>query len=64
MDSLTKSARFITIRETYYASQLVKIFQKESVRLHGTLVSIVSDRDPFFTSHFWKGFKRVLSVPS
>nr|GEX58544.1 hypothetical protein [Tanacetum cinerariifolium] len=33
------------------------IFQQEIVRLHGTPTAIVSDRDPGFTSHFWKGLQ-------
>ena len=58
VDRLTKSAHFLAIRETYSASRLAEIFQQEIVRLHGTPVSIVSDRDPRFTSHFWKGFQK------
>nr|GEV72975.1 hypothetical protein [Tanacetum cinerariifolium] len=30
----------------------------EIVRLHGTLTSIVSDRDPRFTSYLWKGLQK------
>nr|GEU66519.1 hypothetical protein [Tanacetum cinerariifolium] len=32
--------------------------QQEIVRLHGTPTSIVSDRDPRFTYHFWKGLQK------
>nr|GEY74195.1 putative reverse transcriptase domain-containing protein [Tanacetum cinerariifolium] len=39
----------------YSVSKLAEIFQQEIVRLHGTPASIVSDRDPRFTSRFWKG---------
>nr|GEZ68199.1 putative reverse transcriptase domain-containing protein [Tanacetum cinerariifolium] len=31
---------------------------KEIVRLHGTPLAIVSDRDPRFTSRFWKGSQK------
>nr|GEX84606.1 putative nucleotidyltransferase, ribonuclease H [Tanacetum cinerariifolium] len=39
-------------------SRLAEIFQQEIVRLHGTLSAIVSDRDPRFTSCFWKGLQK------
>nr|GEX45654.1 putative reverse transcriptase domain-containing protein [Tanacetum cinerariifolium] len=35
----------------------IKEAQKEIVRLHGTPTTIVSDRDPHFTSRFWKGLQ-------
>ncbi|GJS25791.1 retrotransposon protein, putative, ty3-gypsy subclass [Tanacetum coccineum] len=38
--------------------KLAEIFRQEIVRLHGTPTSIVSDRDPKFTSHFWKGLQK------
>ncbi|GJR79527.1 putative nucleotidyltransferase, ribonuclease H [Tanacetum coccineum] len=49
VNRLTKSAHFLEIRKRYSAGKLAEIFQKEIVRLHGTPVSIVSDRDPRFT---------------
>ncbi|GJR97945.1 putative nucleotidyltransferase, ribonuclease H [Tanacetum coccineum] len=39
-------------------SKLAEIFRQEIVRLHGTPTSIVSDRDPKFTSRFWKGLQK------
>ncbi|XP_038880401.1 uncharacterized protein LOC120072050 [Benincasa hispida] len=35
---------------------------KEVVRLHVVSVSIVSDRDPRFTSNFWKSFRTTLGT--
>ena len=32
------------------------------VRLHGVPLSIISDRGPQFTSHFWKSFQKVLGT--
>ena len=34
----------------------------EIVRLHGVPVSIVSDRDPRFTVHFWKSFQKAMGT--
>nr|GFB87906.1 hypothetical protein [Tanacetum cinerariifolium] len=36
---------------------LADIFQQEIIRLHSTPAAIVSDMDPRFTSHFWKGLQ-------
>ncbi|GKA21990.1 retrotransposable element Tf2 [Tanacetum coccineum] len=36
----------------------LEMFQQEIVRLHGTPSAIVSDRDPRFTSRFWKGLQK------
>nr|GEZ70534.1 retrotransposon protein, putative, Ty3-gypsy subclass [Tanacetum cinerariifolium] len=43
---------------TIQTSRLAEIFQQEIVRLHGTPSAIVSDRDPRFASHFWKGLQK------
>ncbi|KAI5335422.1 hypothetical protein L3X38_025555 [Prunus dulcis] len=53
VDRLTKSAHFLPVRANYSLNKLAKIFIDEIVRLHGVPVSIVSDRDPRFTSRFW-----------
>nr|GEX95846.1 hypothetical protein [Tanacetum cinerariifolium] len=58
VDRLTKSAQFLPIRKDYSVSRLAKIFQQEIVRLHGTPLAIVSDRDPRFASRFWKGLQK------
>ncbi|GJW95589.1 putative reverse transcriptase domain-containing protein [Tanacetum coccineum] len=58
VDRLTKSAHFLPIRKNYGISKLAEIFRQEIVRLHGTPTSIVSDRDPKFTSRFWKGITK------
>ena len=52
IDRLTKSAHFLPIRETTPIHELAEIFHRDIVRLHGMLVSIVSNRDTRFTSHF------------
>nr|GFA61518.1 transposon Ty3-I Gag-Pol polyprotein [Tanacetum cinerariifolium] len=55
VDRLTKSTHFLPIRKDYSVSKLAETFQQEIVRLHSTLLAIVSDRDPCFMSRFWKG---------
>uniref|UniRef100_A0A2N9IIP1 Integrase catalytic domain-containing protein n=1 Tax=Fagus sylvatica TaxID=28930 RepID=A0A2N9IIP1_FAGSY len=53
VDRLTKSAHFLAVKTTYSLSRLARLFVDEIVRLHGAPVSILSDRDPRFTSRFW-----------
>ena len=38
------------------------LYIQEIVRLHGVPVSIVSDRDPRFTAHFWKSFQKAMGT--
>ena len=53
IDRLTKSAHFLPVKTTYSVEKYAKLYIAEIVRLHGALTSIISDRDPKFTSHFW-----------
>jgi hypothetical protein len=55
VDKLTKDAHFIPLKTTHKATEVVDIFMKEVARLQGIPKTIVSDRDPKFTSNFWKG---------
>ncbi|KAD3639978.1 hypothetical protein E3N88_29201 [Mikania micrantha] len=57
VDRLSKSAHFLPIQQEFSISKLSDVFTKEIVKLHGTPVSIMSDRDPRSTSHFWKGLQ-------
>ena len=54
VDRLTKSAHFLPIREKFSPKKLAELFMNHIVSLHGFLVSIISDRDPRFTSRFWR----------
>ena len=53
VDRLTKSAHFLPVRIDYSLDKLAELYIKEIVRLHGVPISIISDRDPRFTSRFW-----------
>nr|GEZ45150.1 putative reverse transcriptase domain-containing protein [Tanacetum cinerariifolium] len=60
VDRLTKSAIFTPIRETDSMDKLARIYLKEVVTRHGIPVSIISDRDPRFTSNFWRSLQNTL----
>jgi hypothetical protein len=55
-DKLTKQAHYAATHTNVTAPQLATITIREIVRLHGVPESIVSDRDPRFTAHFWRSF--------
>ena len=56
VDKLTKMVHYVATTTTVTAPQLATIFMREVVRLHGVPESILSDRDPRFTAHFWRAF--------
>ena len=62
VDRLTKSAHFIPVRIDYSMDRLAELYVDEIVRLHGVLLSIVSDRNPRFTSRFWKELRSTLGT--
>ena len=60
VDRLTKSAHFLAVQITFTLEEFCKLYIREVIRLHGVPVSIVSDRDPRFTAHFWKSFQKAM----
>ena len=62
VDRLTKSAHFLPIHENFSPQKLTELFMSHIVSLHGVPVSIVFDRDPRFTSRFWKRLMKELGV--
>ena len=62
VDRLTKSAHFLPIREKFSPHKLAELFMNHIVSFHGVPVSIISDRDPRFTSRFWKRLMKELGV--
>ena len=62
VDRLTKSAHFIPVRMDYSMERLAQLYIEKIVSLHGVPSSIVSDRDPRFTSKFWEGLQKALGT--
>ena len=52
IDQLTKSTHFLVVRITFTLKEFRRFYIREIVRLHGVTISIVSNRDPKFTTHF------------
>ncbi|GJY37764.1 putative reverse transcriptase domain-containing protein [Tanacetum coccineum] len=62
VDTLTKLAHFLPIREDYKMEKLARIYINEIVARHGVPVSIISDRDGRFASHLWKALQKALGT--
>ena len=62
VDRLMKSIHFLPMKNSDSVEKLAELYVKEIVRLHGTPVSIVSDRDPRFTPRLWPILQRALGT--
>jgi hypothetical protein len=62
VDRLTKTAHFIPVPVTRNTVMLAKLYIRDIVKLHGVPRSIVSDRDPLFTSMFWRSFQKLMGT--
>ncbi|MCO5608459.1 hypothetical protein L7F22_062669 [Adiantum nelumboides] len=54
IDQFSKQAYFVPVKKTVKSDLLARLFVAQIFRLHGMPETIVSDRDPRFTSLFWK----------
>jgi hypothetical protein len=62
IDRLTKVAHFIPMKQTSSAVDLVPLYIKEVVRLHGVPKSIMSDRDSKFVFKFWQSLHNAMGT--
>ncbi|GKF63160.1 putative reverse transcriptase domain-containing protein, partial [Tanacetum coccineum] len=61
-DRLTKSAHFLPMQEDDTLEKLTRQYLKEVVSKHRVPVSIISNRDGKFMSHFWKSLNKALGT--
>jgi hypothetical protein len=54
VDRFSKSTHFVPLEHPYTVATVACAFFNNIIKLHGIPSSIVSDRDPVFTSRFWK----------
>ena len=57
VDRLTKSSLFLPVINDDLLDKLAQLYVEEIVRLDDVPISIVSDRDPRFTSKFWSSLQ-------
>ena len=62
VDRLTRSAHFLAMRKTLPMDKLAKFYIDEVISRHEVPLSIASDRDSRFTSHFWDGLQKELGT--
>ncbi|KAG8719334.1 hypothetical protein FRC09_011298 [Ceratobasidium sp. 395] len=59
---LTSMVHLVPTTTTVTATEVAGLMAREVVRLHGLPDSIVSDRDPKFTSTMWRELHRILGI--
>ena len=59
VDRLTKYVHFIPLSHPYTAAKVANLYMHYVFKLHGMPSSIVSDKDPVFTSKFWSELLRL-----
>ncbi|XP_014660510.1 uncharacterized protein LOC105914201 [Setaria italica] len=62
VDRFSKYCHFIPMAHPYTTESIAQAFFTDIVRLHGVPQSMVSDRDPIFTSTFWKELMRLMGT--
>ncbi|GJV38876.1 putative reverse transcriptase domain-containing protein, partial [Tanacetum coccineum] len=62
VDRLTKSAHFLAVREDYKTKRLARLYINKIVARYGVPVSIISDRDSYFTSRLWQSLQKALGT--
>ena len=62
VDRFSKYCHFIPLAHPYTAETVAQALFADIVRFHGVPQSMVSDRDPVFTSTFWRELMRLMGT--
>ena len=62
VDHLSKYAHLCALQHPFTASMVAQIFMDQVLKLHGMPHSIVSDRNPTFTSNFWQELFKIQGI--
>ena len=62
VDRFSNYCHFIPLAHPYSVESVAQAFFTDIVRLHGVPQSMVSDRDPVFTSTFWRELMRLMGA--
>ena len=62
VDRVIKMAHFVPTRDTATTQEVGQLYFDKVVKHHGMQKSIILDRDPKFTSHFWRALWKKLDT--
>ena len=62
IDRLSKYDHFMSLSHPYITTTVARVFLDNIFKLHVFPLTIVSDRDPVFTSQFWKELFRLSDI--
>jgi hypothetical protein len=62
VDRLSKMVHLAAVKQTITAAESAAVFLDSVFRLHGLPETLVSDRDPRFTSLFWRSLFKLLNT--